>query len=134
MNNQHEQAGLRQKLFRNTAERQGATVLPGCWGGDYNADQLALYQNESSLVLLLGLKVTDDREGTINLDTQSLGPYMQLSLAWINAMSQCLRQSPDLVAYSEKIDEALARGALIAAVMVLAMGSQQVDIIRVGVV
>lgn len=132
MNKLNEQAQLRSRLFASLVAKQGANVMPGRYGGDYNNDQLAYQENNGVVTLLLGLKLTGD-DGGVQLDTESLGPHTQYTKPWCSALVQCLLLNPESVPYGEKIKVALDSGKLVAEVVGMNAETHAVFMIKVEV-
>lgn len=133
MNNRSEQAQLRSKLFINYSERNGAVVLPGRWGGDFNNDQLAIYQTEGGVVLLLGLKTTSAQESEISLDTNSLGSYVQFSAPWLRSLILCLRQDEMFHDFADMIEKSWIGKTLIGSLLVLDTDTEVMSLLRIDI-
>lgn len=124
-------ANLRQQLFQSLMTRQGATMLPGHYGGDENADELAIYQNDKSVTLLLGLKMLD-ATGGLQLAKSPSG-HFQLSAEWIKELKGQLQRDPQTQAQGQAIQKALENNSLVAAVVCLSAPTRQVKVIRLEI-
>lgn len=119
MNEFSEQSGLRSRLFESFVTRQGATVLPGRYGGDYNGDQLAyMALPDQKIVLLLGVKVPS-KNGDVQLDRYSLGDHMQFSPDWVAVLVFSLALADATKVAASVIADAQRDGRLTTALLIL---------------
>lgn len=132
MNNRSEQAALRSKLFASLVGKQGAVVLPGRYGGDYNNDHLAYVENGDTLTLILGLKVLEE-EGGVHLDNASLGPHTQYTKPWFMALIGSLAQDPETKSIAVRIEKSLRDDMLVGAIICLDQATQQVSMFKVEI-
>lgn len=132
MNSQSEQAIVRSKLFEWLVNKYGGVLIPGRYGGDFNNDQLGFAEAAENVTLFLGLKILDG-EGGLQLDSASLGPHVQYSAPWLKALVQCLKLNAETTQYSVKIEAAMSRGDLIAAVICMDSNSKEMKVFRVAV-
>jgi len=130
-NDPDEHFRLRTELFANYVTREGATLLPGCFGGEGGQDRLAYLQRGEHVILLLGLKLMHGEEG-IQLDTNSLGSHLQLSPPWIEALVTHLRNSSATEAIAAAIAHASSIGQLTTAVMLLDLETQKLRLLPVN--
>lgn len=133
MNDFSADARNRTQLFTSVATREGAEVLPGRYGGEFNNDMLALGRTPDGTeeVLLLGLKVSDE-SGNLQLDLHSMGPYRQLSRAWLRLVVHALQGVSRGQAAGERIAQALAQDRLIVGMMWLDRNDLNVKIVRMS--
>lgn len=131
MDNQSDQAKIRSSLFESITLRDGCELIPGRYGGDYNNDQLAIRKNGDSVILLLGLKLFD-KSGETYLDKSSLGPFMQLSAPWLDALVQCLKIDSATTKFAEIIEHARREGQLVTGIACLNKETNDVQIIRIA--
>ncbi|MCU1741155.1 MULTISPECIES: hypothetical protein [unclassified Pseudomonas] len=132
MNHLSEKAKERTQLFESLVLRQGAALIPGRYGGDYNNDQLAIFESDSNVTLLLGLKFLD-AQGGLQLDTASLGPHTQYSKPWLNTLVMSLNCLQETAQLARKIDNAIDKGTLVACVVCLDVETQEVKMLRIAV-
>lgn len=132
MNFSHPQAQACQQLFSSYCEEEQAMLLPGCWGGDYGANQLAWLENPNGGLLLLGVLTTRPDED-IQLDTQSLGGFTQLSPTWLRIACFTLRQHPDYAIVADNIERASMAGRLTTVIMVLDVVTEAVRLLPVRI-
>jgi hypothetical protein len=132
MNHLSEKAKEITQLFESLVLRQGAVLIPGRYGGDYNNDQLAIFESNGGVTLLLGLKLLDAKGG-LQLDTASLGPHTQYSKPWLNALVASLNCLQETTPLAMKIDSAMDKGTLVACVVCLDVETQEVKMLRVAV-
>ena len=79
----------RARLFTFFVDSLGFSLLPGRYGGELNNDMLAIGEKDGKTVVLLGLKAVDE-DGGIHIDQMSMGPYKQLSGAWLDTVAYSL--------------------------------------------
>ena len=82
MNEFSTDAVKRSGLFESIASRQGLTILPGRFGGEYNNDMVAIGDNGDDFILLFGLKTVEEGRD-IQLDRMAIGPFLQGSSEWL---------------------------------------------------
>ena len=122
---------MRAELFANIATRDGASLLPGCWGGEGGQDRLAYKVVSSGVILLLGIKLMRGEEG-VQLDTDSLGGHMQLSPPWIEALLARLGEMDGQENAVRLIAEAEKDSRLTTALMILEADTQKIRLLPVN--
>jgi len=101
----------RAKLFTFFAQSIGYSIIPGRYGGELNNDMLALGEKYGHTVLVLGLKAVEPG-GAIRIDTMSLGPYKQMSPAWLDVLVFSLGLSEETIHFADAISFARDSGTL----------------------
>lgn len=129
--NEERSMSARKQLFESIITRQGATLLPGHYGGDANSDQLAIAQSEKAVTLVLGLKVLD-ATGGLHLSTSPEG-YVQYSKPWLEHLVQQLNHDSSTKAAGAAILRALQSDTLVAGVACLDINTQQVRMLRIAI-
>lgn len=132
MNNRCDTAQAWQQLFENVCQREGATVLPGCWGGDYAANRLAWRQNERGNLLLLGVVNHHPNQEAIQLDSATLG-FTQLSRGWIRVVAFALQQHEGFASIADELIQALNQQTLTTALLVLDAENESMRVVPVQV-
>ena len=90
MNEFSDDAIKRTDLFKRIAEQNDMQVLPGCYGGEYNNDMLAIGKQYNEVIVWLGIKVTGVG-GDLQLDRKSMGSFLQFSTDWFKMVIVSLR-------------------------------------------
>lgn len=122
---------MRTELFTNFVTREGASLLPGSWGGENGQDRLAYKVVSNGVILLLGIKLMRGEEG-VQLDTDSLGGHMQLSPSWIEALLVRLGEMHGQEDAARLIWEAEKDSRLTTAVMILDADTQKIRLLPVN--
>ena len=114
-----QESELRSELFSQFATRHGAVVLPGRFGGDYNGDRLAYYCSPDGTVhLLLGVIVAN-HDGSVQLDQNSFGDFVQLSDDWIKVLILSLAVTKKSAEACQVISKAHAENRLKTGLVIL---------------
>ena len=114
----------RVKLFRSFLGRQDDRMrfLPGFYGGPVNSDQLAYQAKDSGeVVLFLGIKSLEP-DGGLQLDTNSLGGFVQFSREWLEALIRHLSSEAETCLDAQTIADAWAKGVLVTVVLLVRRG------------
>lgn len=123
----------RSQLFESYLGRQDDRVrfLPGLYGGPSNSDRLAYLARDSEEVdLFLGIKSTEPN-GSLQLDMNSLGGFMQFSAGWLKALIRQLDESSETSQDAQTIDDAWVRGALSPTVLLVRPGESGNELVLV---
>ena len=123
----------RSQLFESYLGRQDDRVrfLPGLYGGPSNSDRLAYLARDSEEVdLFLGIKSTEPN-GSLQLDMNSLGGFMQFSEGWLRALVRQLDESSETSQDAQTIDDAWVRGALSPTVLLVRPGESGNELVLV---
>jgi len=114
----------RSQLFQSYLGRQDDRMrfFPGLYGGPSNGDRLAYLAKDSGEVqLFLGIKSTEPN-GSLQLDMNSLGGFMQFSEGWLKALIRQLFADGDTAQDAQTIDDAWAQGDLSPIVLLVRPG------------
>lgn len=131
MNTFSDEAEIRTQLFVSLATKDGLTVLPGRYGGEYNNDMLAVKDIDGKTLLVLGLKVSDD-EGNQQLDMQSMGAHRQFSPEWLDTIIYSLGLLQEGKPHANKIAAAKEAGRLKMGLVCLDRTDEQVSILAIN--
>ena len=114
----------RSQLFQSYLGRQDTRMrfLPGFFGGPSKSDCLAYLAKDSKEVpLFLGIKSTEP-DGSLQLDMNSLGGFMQFSQGWMKALIRQLGAGADTRHDAQTLDDAWERGILLPVVLAVRPG------------
>ena len=124
----------RSQLFESYLGRQDDRMrfLPGLYGGLSNSDRLAYLAKDSpaEVDLFLGIK-SEELDGSLQLDMNSLGGFMQFSEGWLKALVRQLDASSDTSQDAQTIDDAWAQGVLSPRVLLVRQGDSGNEIVLV---
>lgn len=124
-------AKSRTNLFVSITERDGLKVIPGRYGGEYNNDMLAIGEANEKTILMLGVKLTSPN-GDLQLDACSMGPHMQFSPEWLDAVIYSLSLSGDLKSTADRIASARDSRTLVMGVMFVERETGKLNIVAVS--
>lgn len=124
-------ARKRSDIFTKVINKQGFTILPGRYGGEYNNDMLAAGEKEGQFMLLLGMKTTGS-DGGIQLDSYSMGDFLQFSKNWLMMVVQSLRLGGKELTLADKIEQHTQTGDISLSVVYLDLNSKELNIIPVA--
>lgn len=133
MNNASNEAKQRTKLFESLMAKQGALILPGRFGGDYNNDQIAIIRRGAAIDILLGLKILE-KDGSLQFDMLSLGAFMQLSRVWLNALIACLKLDANTKVVADEIEAALKDGKLLVGAVYMGREGGNTGVVKVDLI
>lgn len=131
MNVFSEEARTRSALFESIAKREGLSLLPGRYGGEYNNDMLAVREVDGGTHLVLGLKVTN-QNGDLQMDIMSMGPHRQFSPEWIDTIIYALSRTEEDQRFADMLSTAKAASTLTMGLMFLDKVDQQVKVIAIS--
>ena len=123
------------QLFESYLGRQDDRMrfLPGLYGGLSNSDRLAYLAKDSPEVdLFLGIKATEP-DGSLQLDMNSLGGFMQFSEGWLKALVRQLDASSETSQDAQTIDDAWAQGMLSPIVLLVRPGDSGNELVLVRI-
>lgn len=128
LNDFSQEALTRTKIFTKVAEQNNLIVLPGRYGGEFNNDLIAVKEQNDGISLFLGIKTLGE-DGGVQLDTHSMGQYLQCSKPWLSMVVQSLKLSKNHLAIADKIEQSTNNETIQLVVVYIDTNSKQLNML-----